>query len=107
MADSRVKDFSVESTPDGTEYFGVDKAAYLNAHKLLLSTVKTFVWKVISDGGVITEITDESNWDDGTGNYTGSTVGLSSGDVYTDITTQIRYEYDGVYLIRYLINNII
>jgi len=107
MANARVKDFTPEPSPDGTENFGVDKAAYLNARKLTLAQVKTFVWKVITDAGVITEITDETNWDDATGNYTGSTVGMDAGDVYTEMTNQIRYEYDGVYLIRYLINNII
>jgi len=106
MADARVKDFAQEAAPDGTENFGVDKAVYVNAHRVTLSQVKTFVWKRITNAGLITTITDEDNWDDGTGDYTGSTVGLVAGDVYYDSSTQIKYEYDGVDLIRYFVNNI-
>ncbi len=108
MADARVKDFAQEATPDGTENFGVDKAAYTNAHRVTLAQVKTFVWKLLTDAGLIATITDEANWSDVNGSYVGSTVGLVAGDIYVDTTADIpiKYEYDGTNLVRYYVNNI-
>lgn len=106
MADSRVKDFTQEASPDGTENFGVDKASYANAKRVTLDQVKTFVWKVMTAPAAIAAITNESNWSDVTGEYTGSTALFTAGDVYYDTSTQIRYQYDGVQVVRWYANNI-
>lgn len=107
MADSRVKDFTTEETsPSGVEFVGIDKAAYANAHKILLSTIKTFVWKVMTDATAISNITNESNWSNATGEYTGAFTNMVAGDVYYDSTNQIYYQYDGTQLVRWYVNNI-
>lgn len=60
----------------------------------------------ITDAGLISTITDSSNWD-GSGEYTGSTTGLSAGNVYIDTANKLRYEFDGTTLTRSQINNVL
>jgi hypothetical protein len=59
-----------------------------------------------SDPVVLQDVTDENNWDDITGYFTGSTADLAEGGIYYDVTTNIKYEFDGNLLIRYRFNNI-
>jgi len=105
MADSRIKDLANEASLASTDTFAIDRASYTNAHYVSASQVKTFVWKVITNATIIAEITDESNWNDGV--YVGLTTGLVAGDQYIDTSLWIKYEYNGYYLIRYHINNVI
>lgn len=106
MADSRIKNLTNETALAATDTFAIDREAYTNAKNVTAQQVKTFVWKVITDAGIIATITDFSNWNDDSV-YIGSTVGLVAGDQYVDISLGIKYEYNGVYLIRYHINNVI
>ena len=59
--------------------------------------------RAITDAAMIALITDPANWDLN-GNYTGSTAGLVLGNFYTDFVNKTKYEFDGTYLIRYIIN---
>ena len=106
MADSRIKDLGNEAALTSTDTFAIDRAAYTNAKNVTAAQVKTFVWKVITDAGVLAEITDFGNWDDD-GVFIGDDSDLVAGDQYVDISLGIKYEYNGVYLIRYHINNVI
>jgi len=106
MADARVKDFTQETAVDGSLNIGVDKAPYTNAKRITTADLKAFVWKVLVDATAITNITDEANWSDASGEYTGAFTNMVAGDVYYDSTNQIRYQYDGVQLVRWVVNNI-
>ena len=106
MADSRIKNLDLEATLTSADTFAIDRAAYTNAKHVTIDQVKTFVWKVIVDAAVIAVITADGSWNDD-GVYTGVTTALVAGDQYVDINYGIKYEYNGVYLIRYHINNVI
>jgi hypothetical protein len=108
MANTRIRNLDQESVLVGEHSLAVDHPSYnlFNAKRATLEDIKTFVWKVITDSGIIATITSDSNWDSD-GDYIGSTVGLVAGDIYTDMAYRVRYEFDGNILIRYHINNVI
>jgi len=60
---------------------------------------------LITDAGIITEITDENNWS--SQNYTGSLLGLVECNYYIDWVTKIKYDFDGTNLVRYFINTVL
>ena len=51
------------------------------------------------DAVIIAMITADASWNND-GEYTGLYTGLAAGDIYIDETNHLRYEYDGVKLIR-------
>lgn len=61
---------------------------------------------VITDAAIITEITTLANWNN-KGNYTGSKVGLVSGNIYYDDYWNQKYRYDGLTLRRFTYNELI
>lgn len=58
---------------------------------------------VITDVAIIATITTSGNWNED-GDYTGSTVGLVTGNVYYHNKTNQRYYYDGTTLRRFTYN---
>jgi len=60
---------------------------------------------LITDPTVISNITDEDNWDDD-GDYTGPLTGLVQDNYYIDYLKGVHYKYDGTHLIRYHVNNV-
>ena len=107
MANSRIRNLTPELTLTSEHTLAVDSPTYNleNARSVTAADIKTFVWKIIIDPAVITNITKESSWNSD-GDYTGAYTGLVAGDIYTDMSLRIRYEYDGEVLIRYHINNV-
>jgi len=61
---------------------------------------------LISDSGIISNITNPANWDSN-GDYTGSVTGLIESNYYLDMRNKIKYEFLNNNLIRYSINSII
>ena len=56
---------------------------------------------IISDAGIIATITDEANWDDDTGDFTGVLpAGLVAGNVHYDSDFNLWYHFDGTTLRR-------
>ncbi len=55
---------------------------------------------ILVDAGIIATITDDANWDDDTGAFTGSVAGLVAGNVYYDNNFKLRYHFDGTTLRR-------
>lgn len=108
MADIRIRNLELEATLAGTHYIVIDNPSYnlTNAKKTTLDDVKEFVWKIITNPTIISNIKSDSNWNSD-GDYIGDYTGLVAGDIYTDTHLRIRYEYDGEILIRYHINNVI
>jgi hypothetical protein len=60
---------------------------------------------LITSGTVISNIQNPVNW--ATGNYTGSTTGLVSGNYYIDISNGFKYEFLSGVLFRTVINSMI
>lgn len=58
----------------------------------------------ITDAGIIANIIADAVWDD-TG-YTGSVVGLVTGNVYYDVANEIRYYFNGTILTREKYNDV-
>jgi len=59
---------------------------------------------LITDSGVISNITNNSNW--GATGYTGSTAGIEDNSYYIDTVLNIRYLYLNSILMRETYNNI-
>ena len=58
----------------------------------------------LTDATAISNITNESNWT--TGEYAGSTSGLSDGNYYLDTTLNYIYHYYGTTLTRTTYNDV-
>ncbi len=57
----------------------------------------------ITDTHIISIITNEANWQ---GNFIAEIPTMPLGGRYIDIDNGFIYEYDGVHLVRYAINNL-
>ena len=61
---------------------------------------------VITDAAIITEIIKNSNWDVN-GDYTGSIIGLVSGNIHYDNNYNMKYVFDSTTLRRFAYNQLI
>jgi len=108
MADSRIRDLSHEIWVTDEHTFAVDSPDYAltNAKNVTGEDVRRLAWRVITNIGVIANITNDANWDSN-GDYIGVYTNLRVGDIYVDPVNRVKYEYNGVMLIRYHVNNVI
>ena len=100
----RVYQLDEETSLGSTDYVMIDRDGNIEPKKATVSDLVSGGC-LITDVAIIATITDEANWVNQM--YVGSTVGLTSCNYYFDMSTRIKYEYNGTYLIRYSINNIL